>query len=279
MRNQGVALHLADADPAALRPSFDWLARDGVDGPRGPDLELIADHVPEPLVVHDAEIYVGGELAARDAAVHGFVAVEVVARLQQLVAEEVACSVCFVEGEGRAVLCEAVEGASFAGQGLDEHADCHAGGEGVRVDDDVGLDAGFAEGHGFAGPEHGADALLAVAGGEFVADDGAARDAVFDGDALEGCVAGFGPQEADLVDVTGLAVFVLEVVGLAVEVAERVGGGVEHDGVVGGYYAAFLDFGADFGKAVFFNVEEDVARDVCVGVCEAEHAFDLGFGS
>ena len=97
----------------------------------------------------------------------GLVAVEIVACTTELLAEEIGRRVRLVEREGCAILREAMQSAGFPGQGFNEHADRHAGGEGVRVDDHVGLDAGFAEWHVLAWPEEGAHALLTVAAGEF----------------------------------------------------------------------------------------------------------------
>ena len=79
MGQQGIALHLAEPDPTRTLAALDGLPREGVDGTGRADLELVVDHVSEALVVHDAEIDVGAQLAAGDARVHGLVAHVVVA--------------------------------------------------------------------------------------------------------------------------------------------------------------------------------------------------------
>jgi len=120
-----VALHLADADTTTLGSTFDGLARERVDGARRAHLELVVDHVTQALVVHDAQVDVGSELAARDAAVHGLVAVVVVARFAQLLAEVVGRRVLLGELERGRVLREAVQGARLARHGFDHLRDCH----------------------------------------------------------------------------------------------------------------------------------------------------------
>ena len=50
-----VPLHLAEADAAAAPPPLDWLARHLVHRAHRAHLELVAHHVPQPLVVDDPE--------------------------------------------------------------------------------------------------------------------------------------------------------------------------------------------------------------------------------
>jgi len=132
--------------------------------------------VPQPLIVDYADIDVGMELLARDTAVHRLVPMVVVARLPKLLAKVVDRGIVLGEVERCPVLREAVHCARLSSEGLDEHADRHTRGEGVRVDDDVGRDAGFGEGHVDVGVLLGADTLLSVTGGELVADDGRTRN-------------------------------------------------------------------------------------------------------
>ncbi len=51
---QGVPFHLAKADASPAAAALDWLPGDLVDRPHAPDLELVAHHVAEALVVDDA---------------------------------------------------------------------------------------------------------------------------------------------------------------------------------------------------------------------------------
>jgi hypothetical protein len=62
-------------------------------------------------------------------------------------AEIVCCGILFAKFEGGAILRDTMECAGFAGERLNEHADCHSGWESVGVDDDVGLYPGFCEWH------------------------------------------------------------------------------------------------------------------------------------
>ena len=58
---------------------LDGLTGDGIDRARCPHLELVQYHVPETLVIHDADVDVRREFLTGDAGVHRFVAVVVVA--------------------------------------------------------------------------------------------------------------------------------------------------------------------------------------------------------
>ncbi len=51
---QRVPLHLPEADASPAAAALDWLPGDLVDRPHAPDLELVAHHVAEALVVDDA---------------------------------------------------------------------------------------------------------------------------------------------------------------------------------------------------------------------------------
>ena len=51
---QRVAFHLSQADPSVFFPPLDGLPRDRHDRARRPGLALVADHVSQALVVHDA---------------------------------------------------------------------------------------------------------------------------------------------------------------------------------------------------------------------------------
>jgi len=60
--------------------------------------------VPQPLVVHNTAEDIRGEFLARDARVHGLVAVEIVARGAELFAEIFARGVLLAEAPGGGVL-------------------------------------------------------------------------------------------------------------------------------------------------------------------------------
>lgn len=147
MGEQGVALHLAEPDAARALAALDRLARERIDRAGRPDLELVVDHVPQPLVVDEAEVDVGRKLLAGDARVHGLVAVVVVAGGNELLAKVLDRRVVVREPakagesdqlrsqlvrtkerdalEWRAVLGKAVHRARLAGHRLDQHADRH----------------------------------------------------------------------------------------------------------------------------------------------------------
>eukprot|EP00160_Parvularia_atlantis_P019732 Unigene7868_Nuclearia_a/m.24167 Unigene7868_Nuclearia_a/g.24167 ORF Unigene7868_Nuclearia_a/g.24167 Unigene7868_Nuclearia_a/m.24167 type:complete len:339 (-) Unigene7868_Nuclearia_a:1067-2083(-) len=189
VREQRVALHLAKADAASALAALDGLLRQVVHGAGRADLELVRDHVPQALVVHHAQVDVGVKLGARDAAVHGLVAVVVVPRRAQLLTKVVDRAVLLIELERRRILAQRVQRPGLARHALNEHADGHARGERVRVDDHVRHHARLAEGHVDRGPLDAAHALLPVAGREFVANGRLARYSERDRDLLQHLVA------------------------------------------------------------------------------------------
>ena len=118
MRNQSITLHLTK--PNASRtfstlvkkiekislglshsvlnrrtPYLDGLARNWINGTRGPYLEFVQYHMSKTLVVHDTEVNVRRELLACDSGIHWLVAIVVVSCGEKLLAEVVNGSVFF----------------------------------------------------------------------------------------------------------------------------------------------------------------------------------------
>ena len=62
-----------------------------------------------------------------------------------------------------------VHSGRFAGHALDHHGDCHAGGEAMRVEDDVRHEAARRPGNVLTGPLLAADTLLTRTRGQLVA--------------------------------------------------------------------------------------------------------------
>mmetsp|Transcript_39657 Transcript_39657/g.61982 ORF Transcript_39657/g.61982 Transcript_39657/m.61982 type:complete len:303 (+) Transcript_39657:734-1642(+) len=131
--------------------------------------------MPKSLIVNQPNENVSMHDGAADARVQGLAAVVGVARRAQLLAEVVHGPALLVERERGRVLVVAVHGAGLASHGLDEHADGHARGEGVRVDDHVRGHARLGEGHVLLRPQDAQHALLPVPAAELVADDRVAR--------------------------------------------------------------------------------------------------------
>ena len=186
MGKKRVPFHFTKANATGTLAALDWLLGEIVEGPGGADLEFVRDHVAETLVVDNTNVDISLEFLAGDAAVHWLVAMVIVASLAELLTEEGGGGVLFVELEGRGVLGEAVEGAGFGRHALDEHADGHAGGKGVGVDDNVGTHAALGEGQIDEGILLAHDTLLSVAGAELVADDGVAGHPVLDVHTMQG---------------------------------------------------------------------------------------------
>src|SRR5271156_4415933 len=79
-----IALHLAEANSAVHFAAFDRLTRDGVDWTCRSDLCFVTDHVPESLIVYDADEYVCAKFLSCDTAVHRLAADVVVTGADEL---------------------------------------------------------------------------------------------------------------------------------------------------------------------------------------------------
>lgn len=101
-------------------------------------------------------------------------------------------------------MAEAVQGAGLARHALDQHADGHAGGKAVGVEQDVGTHAALAEGHVLGGPQAAQDAFLAMAAGKLVPDGGVAWHPHGDADMFEVSGATVIAAYLDVVHHTGL---------------------------------------------------------------------------
>lgn len=104
VRDERVALHLAEAHAAPAAPPLDGLPRERVHGARGAHLPLVGHHVAQPLVVHEAAEDVGAELAPVHAAVEALRAVVVVAAGLQQPPEVARRGVALREAEGGRVV-------------------------------------------------------------------------------------------------------------------------------------------------------------------------------
>eukprot|EP00964_Phaeocystis_antarctica_P141265 scaffold106242_cov63-Phaeocystis_antarctica.AAC.8 len=209
VREQSVALHLAQPDTAVHLAPVDGLPRERVDRPARAHLVLVRDHVAQPLVVDDAHEDVHFHLRAVDARVELLRAVVRVARRAQLLAKVVGGVLVLVEAEGRRVLRDAVHGAGLARHALEQHADGHARGEAVRVEEDVGDDARLREGHVFARPQPRHDTLLPVPRRELVAGHRVTVVPQLDARALARGVLALGAEQAHLLHHGVVGVLVL----------------------------------------------------------------------
>ena len=89
MRDESVTLHLSEPDTSRTFATFHRLLRYGVYGACCSHLEFIQHHVPQTLVVDDAQIDVGGKFLARNSRVHWFISVIVVPSRKELLAKVV----------------------------------------------------------------------------------------------------------------------------------------------------------------------------------------------
>mmetsp|Transcript_27537 Transcript_27537/g.79232 ORF Transcript_27537/g.79232 Transcript_27537/m.79232 type:complete len:209 (+) Transcript_27537:609-1235(+) len=164
--NHAVPLHLTKPKAALSRPALHRLARQHHHRPPNSRVDLVVDHMLEPLVVG------GPDEDARIQPTAG-VAVEQHLHPVLLVAEcvEVGRDLLHRQfGEWRSVTLHAAHTAHLAQQTLNQMTDGHSGGDGVRVHDDVRTDAVAREGHVLLVEGDADGALLPVARRKFVAD-------------------------------------------------------------------------------------------------------------
>lgn len=76
-----------------------------------------------------------------------------------------------IVAERRSVLKDTVQSASFAGHTLNQHANGHARGKTVWVEENIGDHARFCKRHVLAGPQLTQNALLSVTRGKLVANN------------------------------------------------------------------------------------------------------------
>lgn len=57
---------------------LDWLSSQRIHRPRSSHLELIIDHMSQPLIIDHSDIYIRHELFAGDSRVHRFISVIVI---------------------------------------------------------------------------------------------------------------------------------------------------------------------------------------------------------
>ena len=147
-----------------------------MDGTGGADLELVRDHVTKTLIVDNTKINISPQFLPRYATVHRFTAVVIESSQTKLLPKVIHRRVLLIKLEGSGVLGYAVNGTRLGCHALHKHANGHATGKGMRVDDDVRGESALGEGHVNQGPFLRAHALLTVSGGELVTDDGIAGD-------------------------------------------------------------------------------------------------------
>mmetsp|Transcript_28574 Transcript_28574/g.54587 ORF Transcript_28574/g.54587 Transcript_28574/m.54587 type:complete len:354 (-) Transcript_28574:2764-3825(-) len=187
VRNHAVPLHLPESQPAVARAALHGLPSENLHGPARARVDLVVHHVLEPLVVGGPQENLASlEHAAGVPVVHGFVAALLVAALVQSRRDVLHRHV----REGGGVALVSKQRGHLAHEALHQMADGHAGGDGVRVDHDVGGDAFAAKRHVLLGVGHSDGALLAVPRRKLVPDLRHAHGAHAHLDELEPLVVG-----------------------------------------------------------------------------------------
>lgn len=194
VRDEAVALHLAEAETAVARAALGGLPRQDGAGPPCPGVHLVLDHVLQLLVVDGSREDVERQRLARDARRE----VVLAAVAEPLLDQDAGHLLDGAAAKGGAVAVLARQHARLAGHELEHLTDRHARGESVRVHDDVRDDALVRERHVDLLRDEAHDALLAVAGREFVADLGATR---LPRQHLDELILPLGHGDHDLVDV------------------------------------------------------------------------------
>lgn len=97
MSQETVTLHLSKTNSSSHFSSFDGLMGERLDPSCRTNLEFVFDHVTEALIVNDPKENISLHQGPRNSRIHRFIAVIVVASLQQLLSKVINCSLLFVE--------------------------------------------------------------------------------------------------------------------------------------------------------------------------------------
>ena len=154
MRQQRISFHFSKSDATHLLSSFNRLMCKCIVRSSSSSLRFIRHHMSESLIVHQAQIDINLHLDSLDARYHRLIPIVVVSMLHKFFSVEIHDVIVGVLVELLHIDVLSVEGASFAGETLNQHANCHSGGERMGVDNDVWSDSGLCEWHVFLGPNH-----------------------------------------------------------------------------------------------------------------------------
>eukprot|EP00958_Prasinococcus_capsulatus_P024158 scaffold3740_cov322-Prasinococcus_capsulatus_cf.AAC.4 len=163
--NHAVTLHLTKAQAAVACAPLHGLPREDLHGASCARVDLVVNHVLQPLVVRWAQEDLGVQHAASVTVVHRFVAAQLVATALQLRTDIFHSHV----RERCRVTLLAVQRAHLTHQTLHQVPDRHARRDSVRVHDDVRRDALHRERHILLRVRDTDGSLLPVARGELVA--------------------------------------------------------------------------------------------------------------
>lgn len=165
--NKTIPFHLTKPNSTVSCPTFLGLPGELGHLAPGSGVELIIHHVLEALLEGGADENWDRQALSTLSVLHHFVALTLLLHLVQVLSYLFHCHVAH---EGRPVGLSGSQSGKLSRQTLDKMSDGHARGDGVRVDDDVGRDTLLSEGEVFTAVCHADSALLAVSGGELVAD-------------------------------------------------------------------------------------------------------------
>jgi len=91
MRYHAVTFHLSESQTAVTSSSLSWLAGENLSRTAASGVDLVADHMLQSLIVGRVEEDHDFELLASEAIVHDLVSISLVAKLMQLVRNELNC--------------------------------------------------------------------------------------------------------------------------------------------------------------------------------------------
>ena len=91
VRNHAVTFHLSESQTTVTSSSFSWLASEDLGRAAASRVDLVADHMLEPLVIGGVEEDHNLKLLASKAVVHDFISVPLIPELVQLVRDELDC--------------------------------------------------------------------------------------------------------------------------------------------------------------------------------------------
>jgi hypothetical protein len=162
MGQKRVTLHFSKSDTSSSLSAFNGLLCEIVDRTRCTDLVLVRDHVPQTLIVYDANVNIRFKFLAGNSRVHGLVSIVIEASGRKFLPEKLGCGMVLIKLEWCRVLGMAMERPRLCCQGLDKHTNGHTRWEGMRIDNDIWHNPSFRERHVNRGPLLGNNTLLSV---------------------------------------------------------------------------------------------------------------------
>lgn len=172
MRYHAIALHLSEPETSISRPSLCWLSGEYLSGTTTSGMNLVLNHMLEPLIVSGPKEYHDFQLLAAEAVIHDLVA-------SQLIALLVKSSRDFLNGglrtlsnslKRRGISLSSSQGGNLGSQTFNQVANSHSRRDSVRVDDEIRDNTFSSERKVLLTVEHSDRAFLSMTTRKLIAD-------------------------------------------------------------------------------------------------------------